>query len=146
MSSMFAYICLGSNNLERSSRFYDATLGVLGYQRCDTSAENETSWTGWIGWGTYEKEGATQDALWICKPYNGAPATTSNGGMVALWARDWRSVDQFHATALAYGGTSEGAPGLRLLYNPDFYACYVRDPDGNKLAVVCRGFTSAQGQ
>jgi hypothetical protein len=37
-------------------------------------------------------------------------------------------------------------PGLRLLYNPDFYAAYVRDPDGNKLAVVCRGFTSAQGQ
>ena len=39
---------------------------------------------------------------------------------------------------------SEGPPGLRLLYNPDFYACYVRDPDGNKLAVVCRGFTAPQ--
>ena len=48
--------------------------------------------------------------------------------------------------ALAYGGTSEGAPGLRLAYNPDFYAAYVRDPDGNKLAVVCRGFTAALGQ
>jgi predicted lactoylglutathione lyase len=82
--------------------------------------------------------------LWVCKPYNGAPATAGNGAMVALWARDWRSVDAFHATALANGGTSEGAPGLRLLYNPDFYACYVRDPDANKLAVVCRGFTSPQ--
>ena len=56
------------------------------------------------------------------------------------------AVDAFHAAALANGGTSEGAPGLRLLYNPDFYAAYVRDPDGNKLAVVCRGFTSAPGQ
>ena len=85
-----------------------------------------------------------QDALWVCKPYNGAPASVGNGGMVALWASSWAQVDAFHAAALAHGGTSEGAPGLRLLYNPDFYAAYVRDPDGNKLAVVCRGFTTAR--
>jgi hypothetical protein len=85
-----------------------------------------------------------QDALWVCKPFNGAPATPANGGMVALWAPDWRSVDALHAAALAHGGSSEGAPGLRLLYNPDFYACYLRDPDGNKLAVVCRGYTAPQ--
>jgi len=64
--------------------------------------------------------------------------------MVALSARSWREVDEFHAAALAHGGSSEGAPGLRLRYNPDFYAAYVRDPDGNKLAVVCRGFTAPQ--
>ena len=79
IESMFAYICLGSNDLERSAVFYDATLGVLGYSRCDTSAESETSWNGWIGWGLYEKEGAVQDALWVCKPFNGAPATVGNG-------------------------------------------------------------------
>jgi catechol 2,3-dioxygenase-like lactoylglutathione lyase family enzyme len=144
MRSLFAYICLGSNDLERAGRFYDAVMSVLGYRRCDTSGESESSWSGWIGWGLYEDGGAVQDALWICKPFNGAPATVGNGGMVALWARDWRSVDEFHAAALANGGVSEGEPGLRLLYNPDFYACYVRDPDGNKLAVVCRGFTSPQ--
>jgi catechol 2,3-dioxygenase-like lactoylglutathione lyase family enzyme len=66
--------------------------------------------------------------------------------MVALWARNWASVEAFHAAALVHGGTSEGAPGLRLAYNPDFYAAYVRDPDGNKLAAVCRGFTLAEGQ
>jgi catechol 2,3-dioxygenase-like lactoylglutathione lyase family enzyme len=144
MRSMFAYICLGSNDLERAGRFYDAVMSVLGYRRCDTSGESESSWSGWIGWGLYENGGAVQDALWICKPFNGAPATVSNGGMVALWARDWRAVDEFHAAAISNGGISEGEPGLRLLYNPDFYACYVRDPDGNKLAVVCRGFTSPQ--
>jgi len=42
---------------------------------------------------------------------------------------------------LAHGGTSEGEPGLRPQYSPDFYAAYVRDPDGHKLAAVCRGFT-----
>jgi catechol 2,3-dioxygenase-like lactoylglutathione lyase family enzyme len=142
MKSMFAYVCLGSNNLERSAVFYDAVLGSLGYKRCDTSAESESSWTGWIGWGLYEEAGAVQDALWICKPWDGKPAGVGNGSMVALWAKDWVSVEDFNSAALAHGGTSEGAPGLRLLYNPDFYAAYVRDPDGNKLAVVCRGFTA----
>ena len=60
---------------------------------------------------------------------------------LGLKASSWAQVDAFHAAALANGGISEGAPGLRLQYQPDFYAAYVRDPDGNKLAIVCRGFT-----
>ena len=144
MSSMFAYVCLGASDLERSARFYDATLSVLGYRRCDTSAEPAASWSGWIGWGLYEQAGAIQDALWICTPFDGRPASAGNGSMVALRAGSWREVEAFHAAALEHGGTSEGLPGLRLHYNPDFYATYVRDPDGNKLAVVCRGFTSKQ--
>jgi predicted lactoylglutathione lyase len=59
--------------------------------------------------------------------------------MVAFSARSWKGVDAFHAAALANGGSSDGAPGLRLNYAPDFYAAYVRDPDGNKIAAVCRG-------
>ena len=137
MSSMFAYMCLGSNDLERSARFYDATLGALGYRRCDTSAECETSWNGWLGWGIYENEGAVQEALWVCKPFNGSPASVGNGCMVALWARSWTAVDTFHATALAHGGTSEGAPGLRPAYHAHYYGAYFRDPDGNKLCVAC---------
>ena len=53
-------------------------------------------------------------------------------------------IDDFHAAALASVGTSEGDPGPRLRYAPDFYAAYVRDLDGNKLAAVCRGFTEPQ--
>jgi predicted lactoylglutathione lyase len=64
--------------------------------------------------------------------------------MVALHARSWGEVDAFFAAAIANGGRSDGDPGLRLQYNPDFYAAYIRDPDGNKLAVVCRGFTAPQ--
>jgi hypothetical protein len=55
--------------------------------------------------------------------------------MVAFRARSWKEVD---------GGSSEGAPALGPHYNPDFYAAYVRDPDGNKVAAVCRGFTKPQ--
>jgi catechol 2,3-dioxygenase-like lactoylglutathione lyase family enzyme len=139
---MFTYICLGTNDLARAARFYDAAMAALGLARCDTSGE--PTWDGWLGWGTYEEHGAKEIALWLCKPFDGGLAAQGNGVMVALRARSWAEVDRFHAQALLHGGTSEGAPGLRPQYNPDFYSAYVRDPDGNKLAAVCRGFTAAQ--
>jgi len=135
---MFTYVCFGTNHLERAIRFYDAVLGELGLGRCDTSGE--PNWKGWAGWGTYLDHGAQEIALWVCEPFDGKPATAGNGTMVALQAASWAAVDGFHAAALANGGTSEGAPALRPQYNRDFYAAYVRDPDGNKLAAVCRGF------
>lgn len=92
----------------------------------------------------YENGGARELGFWIGKPFNQEPASTGNGSMVAFRARSWIEVDEFHAAALANGGISEGAPGLRPHYNPDFYAAYVRDLDGNKLAAVCRGFTEPQ--
>jgi len=64
--------------------------------------------------------------------------------MVAFSARSWKAVGDFHAAALANDGVCDGAPGLPLHYVPDFYAAYVRDPDGNKVAGVCRGFTEPQ--
>ena len=139
---MFAYICLGTDDLARSARFYDAVMGTLGHRRCDVSSE--AGWDGWAGWGTYKDGGAQEIALWVCKPFNQRPATVGNGTMIAFQAASWRQVEQFHAAALAHGGISEGKPGLRLQYNPDFYGAYIRDPDGNKLAAVCRGFTEPQ--
>lgn len=136
---MLSYICLGSNDLPRACRFYDAVMATLGIERCDTTAE--TGWDGWAGWGWYADEGRQQLALWLCQPFDGQPATASNGTMLAFAAANWQQVDAFHATALQYGGDSAGAPGLRDHYGPDFYAAYVRDPDGNKLAAVCRSFT-----
>ncbi|MFO1435700.1 MAG: VOC family protein [Gammaproteobacteria bacterium] len=136
---MFSYICLGTNNLKRAIKFYDAALAPLGLHRCITPGEE--NWEGWAGWGTYESRGANELALWVCSPFNDQPATAGNGTMVALRAGSWAEVRAFHDAAIANGGISEGAPGLRLHYNPDFYAAYVRDPDGNKIAAVCRGQT-----
>jgi catechol 2,3-dioxygenase-like lactoylglutathione lyase family enzyme len=133
---MFTYLCLGTNDLPRSAAFYDATLGVLGISRCTAEDAN---WENWMGWGTYEDGGAVELALWVCAPFNQQAATPGNGTMVALKARTWLEVQVFHATALAHGGTSKGGPGLRPHYGDDFYAAYVRDPDGNKIAVMCRG-------
>jgi catechol 2,3-dioxygenase-like lactoylglutathione lyase family enzyme len=91
------------------------------------------------GWGIYENNGARELGFWIGKPFNQGAATVGNGTMVAFSARTWKAVNDFHAAAIAHGGTCDGPPGLRLHYNPDFYAAYVRDPDGNKVAAVCRG-------
>jgi len=141
---MFTYVCLGTNDIVRATVFYDAVLGTLGLSRCDVSGEPD--WEGWVGWGTYEDQGIEEVALWLGKPFDGKTATAGNGTMVALRAKSWEAVEAFYSTALSNGGTSEGTPGLRLQYNPDFYAAYVRDLDGNKLAVVCRGFTERAGQ
>lgn len=140
---MFTYVCLGSNDPLGTAEFYDHVMAALGLRRCDTSGEDD--WDGWIGWGTYEDGGRTEVALWLCPPFDGAPASVGNGTMVALRAASWQQVDDFHAAALAHGGQSEGAPGLRLHYGADFYAAYVRDPEGNKLAAVCRGVTARDG-
>ena len=139
---MFTYVCFGTNHLQRAITFYDATLGALGLQRCVTG---DAGWDRtWAGWGTYQNDGATEVAIWVCAPFDGRRATAGNGTMVALVAKSWNQVDAFHAAAIVSGGICEGPPGLRPQYNPDFYAAYVRDPDGNKLAAVCRGFTAPQ--
>ncbi len=133
---MFTYICLGTNDLARATRFYDPVLAAIGLSRCDVGDED---FDGWAGWGTYEDEGRFELALWLVTPFDGQPASAGNGTMVAFKADDPAQVDAFHAAAVDHGGVSEGEPGLRPQYNEDFYAAYVRDPDGNKLAAVYRG-------
>ncbi len=134
---MFTYVCLGTNDLPRAVAFYDPVMAALDLQRCETSSEPEEP--GWEGWGTYIDEGRIEVALWLCGPFNGQPASVGNGTMVAFAAKSWEQVQAFHREALSHGGISEGEPGLRAHYGPDFYAAYVRDPDGHKLAAVCRG-------
>lgn len=139
---MFTYIMLGSSDLERSKQFYDHALAPLGIARC--GPQDDPGWEEIAGWGVYEQDGATELALWLCKPFDGRPASVGNGTMVALKATGWDAVRGFHQAALDNGGSCEGAPGLRPHYADDFFAAYIRDPDGNKLAAVCRGFTAEQ--
>ena len=136
--AMLSYVYFGTNDLEKAIVFYGAALGVLGMPRCITG---DAEWDRIAaGWGVYEDSGLRELGFWVGKPFDGNPATVGNGSMVAFSARSWEQVDDFHAAAIASGGRDDGAPGLRPHYAPDFYAAYVRDPDGNKIAAVCRGF------
>lgn len=123
---MLLYITLGSNDLQRSLGFYDACLHALGLSRRITEDDE-------IG---YASASDTRCRLWVVTPYDGRPATVGNGSMVALEAESRFDVDAFYTAALANGGSDEGAPGLRP-FHAHFYACYIRDPDGNKLSAVC---------
>jgi len=123
---MLLYITLGSSDLQRSLGFYDACLGVLGLSRRITKEDE-------IG---YAAASDPRCRLWVVTPYDGRPATVGNGSMIALEAASRADVAAFYAAALANGGSDEGAPGLRP-FHAHFYACYIRDPDGNKLSAVC---------
>jgi len=123
---MLLYTTVGTNDLERAGRFYDAILPLIGYGR-QKEAQGE------IGYGA---DGDVRCRFWVLEPFNREPATYGNGATIAFEAPDRASVDAFHAAALAAGGTDEGAPGLRP-FHASFYAAFVRDPDGNKLVAVC---------
>ncbi|WP_431300426.1 VOC family protein [Tabrizicola sp. BL-A-41-H6] len=124
---MFLYMTLGTNDLARAARFYDAALAALGIVRRFSDPDE-------VG---YSHPSDAEIRFWVNHPFDGKPATVGNGSMPALIATSRAAVDAFHAAALANGGTDEGAPGLRP-YGASFYACYVRDPDGNKLSAVCQ--------
>ncbi len=123
---MIGYVTLGTNDLPRAARFYDAIAAELGTGRMMEFGE-------FIAWGT-PGGGA---GIGLTKPFDGNPATVGNGVMVALEAGDQDQVHRLHAIALAHGGTDEGAPGPRG--DGGFYAGYFRDPDGNKLAAFIMG-------
>lgn len=126
---MFSHFTLGSNDLARSQRFYSALMPVLGQTLIQASPEE--------GYLMYGPADHSFPHLFLCEPFDGLPATWSNGYHIAFVAPDTATVDRFHAAALAEGGYDEGAPGLRPHYAADYYGTYVRDPDGNKLQAVC---------
>jgi catechol 2,3-dioxygenase-like lactoylglutathione lyase family enzyme len=122
---MIGYVTLGTNDLARGSRFYDAICREMGVGRM---MENEA----FIAWGV--PDGGA--GIGLTKPFDGQEASVGNGMMVALEAVDAAQVDRIYEVALAYGGSCEGAPGLR---QSGFYAAYFRDPDGNKLNAFVMG-------
>jgi predicted lactoylglutathione lyase len=121
---MLGYVTLGTNDLSRAAKFYDAIAAELGVGRM---MENEQ----FIAWGGHGGAG-----IGLTKPFDGKPATVGNGVMVALRAKDRAQVDRIHQLAMSMGANDEGAPGDR---GGGFYAAYFRDPDGNKLNAFVMG-------
>ncbi len=124
--SVISHVTLGTNDTERSGKFYDEVLGVLGFRRLPKPPGKPPA---------YEKGG--MPTIYLYEPADGRPATWGNGTHIAFVADTRESVRAFHDAALRLGGSTEGAPGPRPHYGESYYAAYIRDPDGNKLQAVC---------
>lgn len=126
---MYSHVTVGTNDIERAGRFYDAVLAPLGIVR-------HKSFRVALGYAPEAFSGINAP-FWVLRPYDRKGASAGNGPMAAFAAGTRAAVDAFHAAAMAHGGTDEGPPGVRTHYHPDYYGAYVRDPDGNKLCAVC---------
>ena len=128
---MFSHVMIGSNDIERSKRFYDAVLGTLG---AGEPLRNKAT-TGHTRL-FYRHDGST---FCISEPIDDEPATSANGGTVGFKCDSPEQVREFHDVAVAHGGTSiEDPPGLRNGSVGAMHLSYVRDPDGNKLCAMYR--------
>lgn len=124
--SIISHITLGTNDTERAARFYDEVLGVLGFERLPKPPGRPPA---------YERGG--MPTIYPYPPVDGRPATWGNGTHIAFVAETKDAEHSFHEAALRQGGSCAGKPGPRPHYGENYYAAYVRDPDGNKLQVVC---------
>lgn len=113
------YVCLGANDFDRATGFYDALLGEMGGKRLMPTPH-----------GLMYRL-ASGAMIMITRPYDDKPATASNGGMLAIAVDSKEDVARIHAKALELGGKCEGEPGPRGNFG-EF--AYFRDLDGNKIA------------
>ena len=98
----------------------------IGYKRLDGG-----------DWGVSYGPAKDQTTLYVMKPVQRPPRHFGNGTMLSFVAPSRKAVDEFHAIALSSGGYDEGKPGIRGDAKSNFYAAYIRDPNGNKLCAVC---------
>ena len=128
---MYSHIFIGINDFAGALAFYQPLASALDLKQRFSDADK-----GWAAWTSGE---GFRPLLVIGRPFDGNPATPGNGQMTAFLATARPIVDECHRLALANGGTSEGTPGLRPHYHENYYGAYFRDPEGNKLCVVCDG-------
>jgi len=120
---MFSHVMVGSNDLERSRKFYDSLFGKPG----------KTDDKGRLSYG---RRGAV---FMVSNPIDGQAASHANGGTIGFAFDTPEEVDAWHAAGCAAGGAScEDAPGYRENAFGKLYLAYLRDPDGNKLCGLHR--------
>jgi catechol 2,3-dioxygenase-like lactoylglutathione lyase family enzyme len=105
-----------------SSAFYDGVLAPLGGGRV-------MDFGSVIGYGT---EG--RPSFWLGPLVDGAPNRELH---IAFIAPDRDAVRGFFEAARHAGAEVLHEPRVWPEYHPDYYAAFVRDPDGNNVEAVC---------
>jgi catechol 2,3-dioxygenase-like lactoylglutathione lyase family enzyme len=119
---MIDHVSIGVRDLAKARRFYEAVLATLGMSELREWPQAA------VGYGKKYPE------FWITRRPDLAASDT--GVHVCLRAPDTQAVDAFHAAALKAGATSDGAPGPRPNYFKEYYAAFIRDPDGNRIEAM----------
>ena len=124
---MFSHVMVGSNDIARSKKFYDALLGALGADPATVDDKGRL---------IYMHNGGL---FLVTQPIDGKPATAANGGTIGFACETQAQADAWHAAGVANGGkTCEDPPGIREGGFGPLYLAYLRDPDGNKLCALMR--------
>ena len=124
---MFSHMMVGSNDIPRSKRFYDALFGSIGGK---SALEDDK------GRLVYLHNGGI---FIVTKPIDGEPATHANGATIGFTMADPAQADAWHKAGTENGGTAiEDPPGVREGGFGRLYLAYLRDPDGNKLCALYR--------
>jgi catechol 2,3-dioxygenase-like lactoylglutathione lyase family enzyme len=125
------HVSVGVADMKRAKAFYDAALAPLGMKPV-MPVEVAGQLVG-LGYG----DNPEKPVFWIGLPINGQAATMGNGVHICFAASARAAVDDFYIAATERGAMEDGRPGLREHYHPNYYAAFVRDPDGNKIEAAC---------
>ena len=121
---MIRFVTLGTNDLKRSSNFYDEILKIIDIIRVE---EEDDRYVG------YAKEKTDKLAyFYIMSPFNKDKASIGNGTMISFDAQTPEKINEIHKKAIELGAINEGDPGPR--HGENYYG-YFRDLDGNKICV-----------
>lgn len=124
---MYSHMMVGSNDIERSKKFYDAVFAAVGGKPAITDDKGRL---------VYLHNGGI---FIVTKPIDGAAATSGNGMTIGFAMDDPAQADAWHAAGIAAGGKAiEDPPGVRTGGMGSLYLAYLRDPDGNKLCALKR--------
>ncbi|MBV9824180.1 MAG: VOC family protein [Alphaproteobacteria bacterium] len=124
---MFSHIMVGSNDIAKSKKFYDAVFTAMGAQAGTEDPRGRLIYTHNGG------------RFMVSKPIDGKGANAANGGTIGFLMADSKQADAWHKAGVANGGSSiEDPPGIRQGAAGQMYLAYLRDPDGNKLCALCR--------
>jgi len=120
---MIDHVSIAVRDLDAAARFYEVVLARIGYAKLEVRAKT-------VAFGKRHGE------LWLNHRPEMFAIPEGDGAHVCLRAPTAAAVDAFHAAALAAGGGSDGAPGLRPHHGEGYYAAFIRDPDGNRIEAV----------
>ncbi len=126
---MIAYVTVGADDIARAERFYSSFLPALGYELKE--GPEGLSYALPVD----PDQSPVLPDFYVKPTFDGRPASGGNGSMVAFEAQNQEQVRNLHASALSAGGSNEGQPGFRAAYGPHFFVGYLRDPQGNKIAL-----------